>query len=73
MCGSAVIRLVPFLRLSIGLRQANVLTPSIFYRARAAHAFAARPPERQCQVYLVVDLDQGIEDHRPAVIAIESS
>jgi hypothetical protein len=30
MCGSRVIRLVPDLRLSIGVRQANVFTPSIF-------------------------------------------
>src|SRR5258708_30564398 len=30
MCGSGVIRLVPFLRLSIGVRHANVLTPAIF-------------------------------------------
>ena len=30
MCGSGVIRLVPFLRLSMGVRQANVLVPSMF-------------------------------------------
>jgi hypothetical protein len=27
-------------------------------------------PKRQCRVDLVVDLDQRIKDHRPAVIAI---
>ena len=30
MCGSGVIRLVPFFRLSIGVRQASVLCPSMF-------------------------------------------
>src|SRR4029077_6439839 len=41
------------------------------HRARAAHPFAAGPPESQRRIDLVVDLDQGIEDHRSAVIAID--
>jgi hypothetical protein len=46
------------------------LTPSIFI-AQEPHTPSARPPERQGRVDLVVDLDQRIEDHRPAVIAID--
>ena len=45
--------------------------PVDIHRAGAAHAFTAGPPERQGRVDLVVDLDQRIEDHRPAVIAVD--
>jgi hypothetical protein len=39
--------------------------------AGAADPFPARSPEDQCRVNLVVDLDQGVKDHRPAVITID--
>src|ERR1700730_13847300 len=45
--------------------------PVDIHRAGAAHPFPARPPESESRVDLVVDLDQGIENHRPAVIAID--
>jgi hypothetical protein len=36
------------------------------HRARAADALAAGPTERQCRVEVVLDLDQGVQDHGPA-------
>ena len=38
--------------------------------AGTAHALPARPPERECRIDLVIDLDQGIEDHRPTMVPI---
>src|SRR5882724_6177032 len=39
--------------------------------ARTTDAFAAGAPERQRRIDLVVDLDQGVEDHRPTMIEID--
>src|SRR6185437_14935438 len=41
------------------------------HRARSADAFAAGSAEGQRRVDLVLDLDQRVEDHRPAVIEID--
>src|SRR5690606_34664506 len=38
------------------------------HRARAADALAARAPERQGGVDLVLDVDQGVQKHRPVVV-----
>jgi hypothetical protein len=40
------------------------------HRAGAADAFAAGPAERQRRVDLVLDLDQRVENHRPAAAQI---
>jgi hypothetical protein len=60
-----------FLQAVHGCETGQRVYPVDVHRAGAAHALAARPPKRQRRVDLVVDLDQGIEDHRPAVIAID--
>jgi hypothetical protein len=71
MCGSGVIRLVLFFEAVHWGQTRQCIDAVDFHRAGAAHAFAAGPPERQSRVDLVVDLDQRIEDHRPAVIAVD--
>src|SRR6516165_9223009 len=50
----------------------EVVLPVDVHRAGTAHALPARSPEGQGRVDLVIDLDQGVESHRPAVIAIDS-
>lgn len=39
--------------------------------ARAANAFAARSSERQSGILLVLDLDQGVQNHHSAVVQID--
>ena len=41
------------------------------HRATAAHAFAAGPAEGQGRIYLVLDLDQRVQDHRPALAQVD--
>ena len=71
ICGSGVMRLVPFLRLSMGVRQAKRVRSIDVHGAGAADPLAAGSPERQGRIDLVVDLDQRIENHRSAAIAID--
>src|SRR3546814_7134331 len=40
------------------------------HRAGAADAFAAGAPEGQRRIDLVLDLDEGVEDHRAAAVEI---
>ena len=70
MCGSGVIRTSP-LRSSIAVVQARPLRAVHVHRAGAANALAAGAAEGQRRVDLVLDLDQRVEDHRPAVVEID--
>src|SRR3546814_6021347 len=43
---------------------------SDLHRAGTANPFAAGTAERQCRIDLVLDLDQRIEHHRPALVHV---
>jgi hypothetical protein len=39
--------------------------------AGTADSLATRPPKGQRRIYLILDLDEGVENHRPARIRVE--
>lgn len=39
--------------------------------ARAAYALAARPPEREARVDLVLDFDERVQHHGPALVRVD--
>ena len=51
--------------------QASVFDPVDVHRARAAHAFATRPAEGEGRIDLGFDPDEGVENHRPAIVAVD--
>jgi hypothetical protein len=40
------------------------------HSARATDAFSARSPEGQSGVHLILDLDEGVEDHGATVVQV---
>lgn len=60
------------LRVSLDGCQARqpVRAPDV-HRARPANSLAARPPERQPGVNFVLDLDQSVQYHRPALVRVD--
>jgi hypothetical protein len=51
--------------------QASQLVPSI-HGAGAADAFTARAAKGQRWIHLVLDPDQRIENHRPAIVNVDA-
>ena len=45
--------------------------PADVHRARSADALPARPPERDCRVHLVLDLDERVENHGTAGVQVD--
>src|SRR5947209_18461605 len=41
------------------------------HRARAAYPFAARPAEGEGRVDVALDPDEGVQNHRPAVVGVD--
>lgn len=39
--------------------------------ARSANSLSARPSEGQCRVHLVLNLDDGIKNHRSALVEVD--
>src|SRR4029079_6659633 len=49
----------------------EAVAPFHVHRAGPADALAARPAEGEGRVDLILDLDQRVEDHRPALVEVD--
>ena len=59
-------------RSGLDLREARQPVAAVdVHGAGPADPLAARSPERERGVHLVLDLDQGVEDHGPAVLEVD--
>ena len=57
---------------AVDAAQAGKSVSSVYvHGARAADAFAARAAERKGGVYLVLDLDEGVQRHGPALVEVD--
>jgi len=45
--------------------------PVNVHRATAADPFTAASSKRQCRVHLILDLENGIQDHRPRLVEVD--
>jgi len=52
-------------------RAGEAVTPIHVHRARAANPLAARAAEGEGRILLALDLDERVQNHRPAIVEID--